>query len=83
MFQALRAKLIITEVKFKDGNHMSGVKGFTEIHAARWGNAVDFELEILDCFGSFHVFANILESFVIGFEIGENDDLKVFVTALL
>lgn len=62
---------------------MPGVQGIAQIDAASWSDTVDLKLKVFDGFGSFHVLANILEAFVIGFEVGENDNFKMLVAALL
>ncbi len=62
---------------------MPGVQGVTQIDTALWSDTVDLKLQLFDGFGSFHVLANRLEAFIISFEVGENDNFKMLVAALL
>ena len=83
VFQALGAKFIVAEVEFSGGDHVSWTEGVAEVEAAGGGDLVDFEFELFDGFGSFHIFAEGFESFIVGFEVGEDHNLKVFVASLL
>lgn len=83
MFQSLRTELIVTEIEFQNRDLVSRVQGLPEVHAAQGSDLVDLELELFDCFGSLHVLANVLQSFIISFEFGQDDNLQMFVAALL
>ena len=83
IFQPLGAKFIVAEVEFGGWYHVAGTEGVAEAEAADGRDLVDFEFELFDGFGSLHIFAKCFESFIVGFEVGEDHYLEVFVASLL
>ena len=83
IFQALGAKFIVAEVEFGGRYHVTWAEGVAKVKAACGGDLVDFKFKLFDGFGSFHIFAKGFESFIVGFKVGEDNNLEVFVASLL